>query len=242
MELDRREYERRYLARLHVVMANGIATDKYAITLDRIDVHEEKARSWAYVMFRVASMPGCAFARAGLVWPGHPTDDDPGWIAELFKVHLYEILEAGGWGLPPHCEPSTVTWLHPFRRPPWEQFNEEEPERRDWEQRFLARVEERLADSALDGAQVERLELRGRCGQTHALLTFRVPDRPGCTFATHIMMWVGWPTPWTAEARADNFHDRFLRLLQRLPEPCAAEGLTWGGRAPHWFEGSHPRG
>lgn len=241
MHLDRPEYERRYMTSLRFEMTQGISTTKYDIELDGVEFYAAALRSWGYVRFHVAGMPGCVFARAGLIWCGHTTDDDPSWMAQLFDVHLLEILEARGWGLPPRCEPGQVTWLHPYRSAPWETDPKEEPERRDWERRFLTRMQELLHGSMLNGVSVDRLELRDKGGKTHALLAVQVPDRADCTFVNHWPVWVGWPTAISPETRADEFLDVVVRWLADLPAHCEPQGLTWGGRAPQWFESSRPR-
>lgn len=230
------------MAQLRSGTAEGLISNKYEIILDRVDLHEEPGRSWAYLMFHVSTMTGCAFARAGLVWCGEPREKDASWAAQLFHVNVNvdETIDARGWGLPPECEPEHVTWLHPYGRPPWEPADTEEPARREWEQRFLARAQELLVDPGLSQAHEERLELRDHRGQSYALLTFRVLAQPGCTFAAHYPVWVGWPTPLTPETRAEEFHVRAEYQLDHLPR-CEPTGLSWGGRPPHWFERSRPR-
>lgn len=139
-------------------------------------------------------------------------------MAQLFDVHLYETLEARGWGLPPTCEPERGTWLHPYGIPPWEQPPAvEEPERRAWEKRFLRRVGELLDTMRLDGVTPAGVELRDERGETHALLTVRVAGGSGHAFTHRGRVWVGWPTPMSAEARAENFHERLEKRLEHLP-------------------------
>lgn len=120
MHIDQAEYERQYLLQLDKSLEDRLFSEKYSIVREQVELHRDQQRSWVMLRFQVSSKPDCSFARAGLVWLGRSTGEDPDWRAQLFIVHMWELLDARGWGLPPHCEPDRVTWLHPYGRPPWE--------------------------------------------------------------------------------------------------------------------------
>lgn len=238
--LDRTEHERQYMKSLQFLMDQGIASSKYDVAFELVDLRREGNRSWAVVSFRVSELPNCLFQCAGLVWSSdNGSKNRPQLDADLFDTHLTEILDARLWGLPGRCEPGSVLWLHGYGTAPWEKPPADEPERRAWERRFVEHLR-RLLDDAGVTPLVERLELFDVFGETKALLTVRLPEQPDCIFARSCAVWVGWPTPMTAEQRAEEFAGKVTRWITTLPAPCQPGHLTWGGPEPRWFPPNRP--
>ena len=101
------------------------------VTVERVEIDGSGLPRRVSILFREESRPGCLFGFQCVAvepeWDPDPSSDaiviDPTqgywkpeeWAGVLVSTYFMEQVEALGHGLPPECDPETVTWVTGYR-------------------------------------------------------------------------------------------------------------------------------
>lgn len=134
IRIPRKSYERRVLETLRreYIEADPELTHKgNRVSVERIEIDASGLPRRISILFREESRPGCLFGFQDTAvapeWHLDPPSDtvvvDPpqgysepeDWANIFVSTYFMEQVEALGHGLPPECDPETVTWVTGYR-------------------------------------------------------------------------------------------------------------------------------
>lgn len=145
INIPREEYEQRVLHKLwHELMEDESLVERGGrIRIEDVRLDTSGTLHQVHILFRETSRPECLFG----YWAGTVEDEeeksseDPivldveegywgpeDWASTIVITHFEEQVDAVGLGLPPDCDPKSITWINGYHRLPPERARGDEPE------------------------------------------------------------------------------------------------------------------
>lgn len=134
IRISRKTYERRVVEMLckEYIEAHPDLTHRgNRVTVERVEIAGSSLPRRVSILFREESRPECLFGFQCVAvepeWDPDPSSDtiviDPSqgywgpeeWAGVLVSTYFMEQVEALGHGLPPACDPETITWVTGYR-------------------------------------------------------------------------------------------------------------------------------
>jgi len=134
IRISRENYERRVVETLrqeYVEADHNLTHKGNRVIVERVEIDGSGLPRRVSILFREESRPGCLFGfqctAVAPEWYLDPSSDtvvvDPSqgywrpeeWAGVLVSTYFMEQVEALGHGLPPECDPETVTWVTGYR-------------------------------------------------------------------------------------------------------------------------------
>lgn len=130
IRIPRESYERRVvetLRREYIEAGSDLTHEGNPVTVEDVEIDGSSLPRRVSTLFREESRPGCPFGFQCVAvepeWDPDPSSEtiviDPSqgycgpedWAGVPVSTYFMEQIEALGYGLPPECDPETVTWV-----------------------------------------------------------------------------------------------------------------------------------